>query len=166
MFPILPPDDIARMRRFGEAVTFAAGERIVRAGDVAPGLIVIVSGQVEVSQDGGGDQHETIVVHGPGSFAGELAQLSDRPSLVTAEAIEPVDAFVIPSRRLRDLMVQEANLGERIMRALILRRVGLLESGGSGPIIIGHQDSGDMLRLQGFLTRMYGPAVRRKRLSG
>ena len=43
MFPILPPDDIARMRRFGEAVTFAAGERIVRAGDVAPGLIVIVS---------------------------------------------------------------------------------------------------------------------------
>jgi thioredoxin reductase (NADPH) len=157
MFPILPPDDIARMRRFGEPVTFAAGERIVRAGDVAPGLIVIVSGQVEVSQDGGGDRHETIVVHGPGSFAGELAQLSDRPSLVTAEAIEPVDAFVIPSRRLRDLMVQEASLGERIMRALILRRVGLLESGGSGPIIIGHQDSGDLLRLQGFLTRSGHP---------
>lgn len=157
MFPILPPDDIARVRRFGEAVTFAAGERIVRAGDVAPGLIVIVSGRVEVSQDGSGGQHETIVVHGPGSFAGELAQLSDRPSLVSAEAIEPVEAFVLPSRRLRDLMVQEANLGERVMRALILRRVGLLESGGSGPIIIGPQDSGDMLRLQGFLARSGHP---------
>ncbi|WP_404286728.1 FAD-dependent oxidoreductase [Microvirga sp. RSM25] len=157
MFPILPPDDIARMRRFGEAATFAAGERVVRAGDVAPGLIVIVSGQVEVSEDGGGDRHETIVVHGPGSFAGELAQLSDRPSLVTAEAIEPVEAFVIPSRRLRDLMVQEANLGERVMRALILRRVGLLESGGIGPIIIGHQNSGDLLRLQGFLARSGHP---------
>ena len=57
------------MRRFGEAATFAAGERIVRAGEIAPGLIVIVSGQVEVSQDGGGERHETIVVHGPGSFA-------------------------------------------------------------------------------------------------
>jgi thioredoxin reductase (NADPH) len=149
MFPTLSPDDVARMRRFGEAASFAAGERIVRAGDVAPGLIVVVSGQVEVTQDGG-DRRETIVVRGPGSFAGELAQLSERPSLVTAEAVEPVDAFVIPSRRLRDLMVQEASLGERVMRALILRRVGLLESGGSGPIIIGHQDSGDsIVRLTG-----------------
>ncbi|HWK51216.1 MAG TPA: NAD(P)/FAD-dependent oxidoreductase, partial [Steroidobacter sp.] len=44
-------------------------------------------------------------------------------------------------------------LGERIMRALILRRVGLLESGVSGPIIIGRPGSGDVLRLQGFLAR-------------
>ncbi|MGO4705130.1 FAD-dependent oxidoreductase [Microvirga sp. 2MCAF38] len=153
MFPTLSPDDVVRMRRFGEAASFAAGERIVRAGDVAPGLIVVVSGKVEVTQDGGGGRHETIVVHGPGSFIGELAQLSERPSLVTAEAIEPVASFVIPSRRLRDLMVQEASLGERVMRALILRRVGLLESGGSGPIIIGRQDNVDMLRLQGFLAR-------------
>ena len=67
--------------------------------------------------------------------------------------IEPVEALVIPSQRLRDLMVQEAELGERIMRALILRRVGLLESGTSGPIIIGHAGNGDVLRLQGFLAR-------------
>lgn len=156
MFPTLPADDIDRMRRFGDVTTFASGERIFRAGDVAPGLIVIMAGKVEISQFSG-DQPETIVIHGPGSFAGELAQLSDRPSLVTAQAIEPVEAFVIPSRRLRDLMVQEASLGERVMRALILRRVGLLESSGSGPIVIGHQDSGDMLRLQGFLTRSGHP---------
>jgi thioredoxin reductase (NADPH) len=43
------------------------------------------------------------------------------------------------------------------MRALILRRVGLLESGGTGPIIIGHQNGGDMLRLQGFLARSGHP---------
>ncbi|TGT34671.1 thioredoxin reductase, partial [Mesorhizobium sp. M8A.F.Ca.ET.167.01.1.1] len=83
----------------------------------------------------------------------ELAQLSNRPSLVNAEAIEPVEAVVIPSPRLRDLMVQEANLGERVMRALILRRVGLLESGASGPVVIGPPGNGDVLRLQGFLRR-------------
>jgi thioredoxin reductase (NADPH) len=43
-------------------------------------------------------------------FSGELAQLSARPSLVDIEAREPVDALVIPSERLRDLLVQEANL--------------------------------------------------------
>ena len=84
---------------------------------------------MEITQDGGLGRRETIVTHGPGQFIGELAQLSARPSLVNAEALEPVEALVVRSQRLRDLMVQEAELGERIMRALILRRVGLLESG-------------------------------------
>jgi thioredoxin reductase (NADPH) len=51
------------------------------------------------------------------------------------------------------VLVAEAELGERIMRALILRRVALLESGSGGPVIIGHRASGDVLRLMGFLDR-------------
>lgn len=152
MFPALADADIEHMRRFGEARTYAAGEHIVTAGTVSPGLIVILSGKVEITQAGLGPR-ETIVTHGPGNFIGELAQLSNRPSLVNAEAAEPVEAIVIPSQRLRDLMVQEANLGERVMRALILRRVGLLESGVSGPVIIGPPGNGDVLRLEGFLRR-------------
>ncbi|MER9952831.1 FAD-dependent oxidoreductase [Mesorhizobium sp. M0047] len=156
-FPTLAEADIDRMRRFGEASFYAAGENIITAGDVAPGLIVVLSGSVDITWDGGLGRRETIVTHGPGSFVGELAQLSARPSLVNAQAADPVEAFVIPSQRLRDLMVQEANLGERIMRALILRRVGLLESASSGPIIIGPQDNSDVLRLQGFLARSGQP---------
>lgn len=153
MFPILTDADIERMRRFGEARTYPAGEHIVTAGTVSPGLIVILSGKVDITQAGGLRPREAIITYGAGNFIGELAQLSNRPSLVNAEAVEPVEALVIPSPRLRDLMVQEANLGERIMRALILRRVGLLESGISGPIVIGPPGNGDVLRLQGFLTR-------------
>jgi len=51
------------------------------------------------------------------------------------------------------LLVAEAELGERIMRALILRRVSLLEAGVGGPVIIGRPDNGDVLRLEGFLRR-------------
>ena len=114
---------------------------------------MILSGKVEVTQGRGHDRREAIVTHRPGQFVGELAQLSARPSLVDADALEPVEGLVIPSDRLRDLMVQEADLGERIMRALILRRVGLLQSGASGPIIVGRADHADVLRLQGFLAR-------------
>ncbi|MEI9429178.1 FAD-dependent oxidoreductase [Mesorhizobium sp. Cs1299R1N3] len=156
-FPTLAEADIDRMRRFGEASAYAAGAHIFEAGDVSPGLIVVLSGKVDITQDGKLGRRETIVTHGPGSFVGELAQLSARPSLVNAQAAEPVEAFVISSQRLRDLMVQEANLGERIMRALILRRVGLLESGTIGPIIVGPADNGDVLRLQGFLARSGQP---------
>jgi thioredoxin reductase (NADPH) len=80
-----------------------------------------------------------------------LAQLAGRPALVDACARETVEALIIPPDRLRALLVADAELGERIMRALILRRVGLLETGAGGPVIVGRAENGDVLRLQGFL---------------
>jgi thioredoxin reductase (NADPH) len=88
---------------------------------------------------------------------GELAQLAGRPSLVDGRAVEAVEALIIPPERLRALLVAEADLGERIMRALILRRVGLLESGAGGPIIIGDPEDAEVLRLEGFLRRNAHP---------
>src|ERR1041384_1225799 len=76
-----------------------------------------------------------------------------RPSLVDAKAVRPVEALVITPPRLRDVLVAEAELGERIMRALILRRVGLFESGIAGPVVVGRADHGDVLRLVDFLRR-------------
>jgi thioredoxin reductase (NADPH) len=55
--------------------------------------------------------------------------------------------------RLRAVLIAEAELGERIMRALILRRVGLLETGAGGPVIIGRAADGEVIRLSGFLGR-------------
>ncbi|MDB5444845.1 MAG: thioredoxin reductase, partial [Phenylobacterium sp.] len=96
---------------------------------------------------------QRIVTHHPGSFLGELAQLSGRPALVDAVAESDVDAVLISPDRLRALFVEEAELGERIMRALILRRVGLIERGAGGPVIVGRREDPDVLRLAGFLTR-------------
>jgi len=153
MFPTLDAAEIARLRRFGETRRYAAGDRIVARGEVAAGLFVILRGDVAVTQHDilGGDQ--PIVTHGAGSFMGELAQLSGRPSLVDAHASTPVETLVLPTRRLRDVMVAEAELGERVMRALILRRVGLLEAGRAGPTIVGAAGDGDVLRLENFLQR-------------
>ena len=55
--------------------------------------------------------------------------------------------------RLRALLIAEAELGERIMRALILRRVSLIESGVGGPVLVGSPNSGDVARIENFLTR-------------
>jgi thioredoxin reductase (NADPH) len=160
MFPVLEPEEIERLVRFGERRSYMAGERMVATGEIAPGVFVVLSGRVDVTQRGREGHSELIFAHGPGSFGGELAQLSDRPSLVDADATEAVETLVIPPRRLRDLLVEEAELGERIMRALILRRVGLLDRGAGGPIIVGGADNGDVLRLEGFLTRNGHPHQR------
>ena len=160
MFPVLEPAEIDRLRRFGEPRAYGAGERLSTTGEIGPGMLVILAGKVVITQRDELADHEPIVTYGPGSFLGELAQLSGRPSLVDGQAQGAVEVLVIPPQRLRDLLVGEAELGERIMRALILRRVGLLEAGAGGPVIVGRAGHVDVLRLEGFLARNGHPHQR------
>jgi thioredoxin reductase (NADPH) len=151
MFPMLQPFEIERVRRFGEVRSFKVGDPLAKVGEVARGLSIILAGRVEVTWYDQSGHRASIVTHGAGEFLGELAQLAGRPALVDACARETVEALIITPDRLRALLVAEAELGERIMRALILRRVGLLETGAGGPVIVGRAENGDVLRLQGFL---------------
>lgn len=160
MFPALSSAEIERLRRFGQPRRWPAGATVVAMGEVSPGLMVILSGEITVSQRDEHGGRTKIVTHDAGHFMGELAQLSGRPSLVDAVADTDVEALVIPTASIRGLFVGEAEVGERIMRALILRRVGLLETGAGGPIIVGGEDHPDVRRLQGFLGRNGHPYQR------
>src|ERR1700689_4851340 len=86
MFPTLEPWEIERVRRFGVARSYRAGEALATTGNVGHGLTIILSGKVDVTRHDGLDHREPIVTHGPGAFMGELAQLAGRPSLVDAYA--------------------------------------------------------------------------------
>ena len=160
MFPILESADIERVRRFGAVRSYRAGETLVEVGKVGPGLTILLTGRVDITQHDESRHRRHIVTHGPGSFMGELAQLAGRPALVDAHAEEEVEALIVPPDRLRALLIGEAEIGERVMRALILRRVGLLETGAGGPVIVGLPQNGDVLRLEGFLRRNGHPYQR------
>jgi thioredoxin reductase (NADPH) len=160
MFPTLERAEIERVRRFGEIRHYGAGEALAKVGQVGDGLTIILAGKIDITQHDASGRRQLIVTHGPGEFMGELAQLAGRPVLVDAYAQGPVEALIIRPDRLRALLVAEAELGERIMRALILRRVGLLETGAGGPVIVGRAENGDVLRLEGFLRRNGHPHQR------
>lgn len=160
MFPVLEPDEIERVRRFGKVRTYGVGEPLETAGQVSPGLAIILAGEVRIAQRDQSGSHREIVTYGPGAFMGELGQLADRPALVDAHAKGSVEALILPPEQLRALLIAEAELGERIMRALILRRVGLLELGAGGPVIVGRAQNRDVLRLEGFLQRNGHPCQR------
>ena len=152
MYPRLEPSEIDRLRRFGTIEIYEPGRCLVTTGEISRGLFIILSGEIAVSQRDAFGERQPMFPHGPGSFLGELAQLSGRPALVDACSQSTVEALVISTPRLRDLIIAEAEIGERMMRAFILRRVGLLER-GNGPVIIGSAGDRDVLRLQGFLAR-------------
>jgi thioredoxin reductase (NADPH) len=160
MFPVLEAFEIERLRRFGEPRTYREDETIAKAGAANHGLHLILSGTADVTQHALSDVGELLVTLGPGSFTGELAHLSGQPGFVDVRARSPVEALAILPDRLRALLIAEAELGERVMRALILRRVSLIETGTGGPVIIGRAGSGDVLRLDNFLSRNGHPHQR------
>lgn len=152
-FPILSDAEMARIASFGSVQRFARGERLFTAGETGAGMFVLLKGVVAVTQRDGLGHVVPIARQGPGEFLAEVGQLSGRPALVDGHADEEVEALVVPPDRLRALLVAEADLGERITRALILRRVALIESGAAGPVLIGRPDSPEMARLENFLRR-------------
>lgn len=153
MFPVLSAADIARMQRFGQVLSFQRGDRLFAAGEPGPGLFVVLRGRLAVTQRDGLGHVRPVVQHGPGEFSAEVGQLSGGIALVDGHADEDVETLLIPPEQLRALIIAEADLGERLVRALILRRVALIEAGASGPVLIGQPQAAALIRLQGFLSR-------------
>ncbi len=152
-FPSLTDSEIERMRRFGELRTYRNGEALFETGKVGPGMFVVLSGTVSITQRDGLGHVTPVIDQGQGQFLAEIGQLSGRVALVDGHAEGDVETLLIPPDQLRALLVAEAELGERIMRALILRRVNLIQGGTGGVVLIGPSSLGDMARLQNFLAR-------------
>ncbi|WP_010184968.1 FAD-dependent oxidoreductase [Sphingomonas sp. PAMC 26605] len=155
-FPVLTAAQIETASRFasGPAQAFAPGVPIFAIGDEHAPTWLVLDGAIAVHRRDGLSDEVRITVHGPGQFSGEVSQLAGRPSLAGGVAGDTgCTALPFDAAHLRALMVGSAELGEVVMRALILRRVGLIEAGGSGSVLIGDPDSKALLALQGFLTR-------------
>ncbi|HEY1782779.1 MAG TPA: FAD-dependent oxidoreductase [Roseiarcus sp.] len=152
-FPVLTAQEVDRLRRYGSLRKYADGEKLVEAGKISPGMFVVLKGLVAITQRDGLGHVTPIVQQGVGQFLADVGQLSTRATFVDAMAVGDVETLVIPTEGLRALLVAEAELGERIMRALILRRVAHLQSGAAGAVLIGSAGAADVIRLDGFLTR-------------
>ena len=160
MFPVLDAARVEMALRFasGPERRFAPGEIVYDHGQRDAPSWLVLSGSVDITRRDGLDRKAPIVTFGPGQFTGEVNQLAGRPAITCARAGEQgATAQPFDAAHLRALMIGSAEIGETVMRALILRRVGLIEEGAAGAIIIGAQDASAVVRLQGFLARLGYP---------
>jgi len=156
MFPVLSAAQIDTIRRFasGPARTFAPGETVYGIGDLHVPAWLVLEGTIDVRRRDGLNHDAPLTTHGAGQFSGEVNQLAGRASIAAGHAgADGCTALPFDAAHLRALMIGSADVGEIVMRALILRRVGLIQEGGAGTTLIGTPGSPDIVRLQGFLTR-------------
>jgi thioredoxin reductase (NADPH) len=95
----------------------------------------------------------------PGDFTGEMSTLRGTPALVRIRVREAGAVLLIDAEQLRRIVQNDAELSELFMRAFILRRMSVIESGHSEVLLLGTDHSADTLRLREFLTRNVRPYV-------
>jgi thioredoxin reductase (NADPH) len=154
MFPVLSPTQVEIARRFcGKPLQFKPHEIVFKIGQVGAPAYLVLSGSIEIARRDGPDRMSPITTHGPGELTGEVSQLAGGPSLAEGRAgAEGAEAVSFDSAQLRALVVATADVGEVVMRAFILRRAFLIET-GAGLVLLGPGNTPEALRLQNFLRR-------------
>ncbi len=128
VFPTLTPAQIRRIAAHGHMRAAQRGEVLVEQGASAVPLFVVVSGELEVVRPSG--VADTLVtVHGPGQFTGEVNTLSGRRTLFRTRVTKPGELIELDRQQMLALVQTDAELGEILMRAFVLRRVELVMAG-------------------------------------
>jgi thioredoxin reductase (NADPH) len=159
LFPVLSDADIERVRRFGSSSRYTKGSMLYQAGHLCPGVFVLLSGRIRiVGRDAlGGNQRIIHIYTKRGEFTSDVTQLSNKPAVVDAYVEQDVEAILLRPEELSAMMISEADVGETIMRALILRRVLVVEH-GHGVVLLGPGGNARLLLLQSFLRRNVFPS--------
>ena len=152
-FPKLPLEMIDRIKPYGRPDSFDGGAYLFRIGDRNVDFFLILEGAVDILESNGHRGHALVVTHEACEFTGELDHLSGRAVLLCARATQPTKVIRVTRSALRRMASAEPDIGEIILRAFILRRVGLIQHPEGGIVLVGNTHSGDTLRIQTFLTR-------------
>jgi thioredoxin reductase (NADPH) len=150
-FPRLSERQLQALAAHGVRRRTRQGEVLYQEGDERCDFFVILEGQVAILEGYGGAVR-VIAVHGPRRFLGELGLLTGQAAFLTAVAVEPGEVLVVPVDRVRELVSQDPELGDLVLRAFLIRRSLLIEL-GAGFRIVGSRYSPDTRRLREFAAR-------------
>jgi thioredoxin reductase (NADPH) len=156
MFPTLDAAQVETAKRFASAAptAFKPGQVVYGFGEHHSSAWLVLEGTLDIVRRDGLDREALVTTESVGQFTGELSQLAGQGALATGRA-GPQGCTALPfdAAHLRALVIGSAEIGEIVMRAFILRRVALIEAGGSGSVLVGIPGAPDLVRLQGFLAR-------------
>ena len=156
MFPTFDAGQIETAKRFASSPPrhFEPGETVFDIGERNAPAWLVLKGTIDVVRSNALGSELPITTHHAGQFSGEVSQLAGRETLARGRAgAEGCCALPFDASHVRSLMIGSAEIGEILMRAYILRRVGLIQDGNAGSVLVGRPGNSDLNRLENFLRR-------------
>jgi thioredoxin reductase (NADPH) len=151
-FPRLSPKEIDQLRSRGKVIRTTEGQVLWNEGDRDFGFYVVLSGEIEIVAQTN-CQEVPVTVHEPGEFTGDVDMLTGRMALVTARVRKAGEVLALEGAELRRVLNELPELGEKMLKAFIMRRTLLIDNGFEGIKIIGSRFSPKTHALAEFCTR-------------
>jgi signal transduction histidine kinase len=103
LFADLPEADLAALYRRAEPMTLAAGEWLMREGEIGDALYAVVEGGIEITVKSG-EQEVVLAVRGPGEVIGELALLEQTPRSASGRAVQDTRLLKIGKEAFKQML--------------------------------------------------------------
>jgi thioredoxin reductase (NADPH) len=152
IFPTLTPEQIARIGTHAKCRAVTAGELLIEEGSATVPFFVVKTGEIDVYRISALGE-ELIAKHGPGQFTGDVNMLSGRRAMFRIRAATDGEVIELHRECVQELVQTEADLGNLLLRAFILRRIEIFSHHMGDVVLVGSRHSRDTLRIQEFLTR-------------
>ena len=158
-FPALSDEQWARLQAYGSAQQVESGALLWGAGEATYDLILVDSGEAEVVRAATARAAEAVVARfGTGQFAGELSLLTGQATYLSARVSKPGQVHRISPVCFRQLMDEDPDLSDVILRALMARRRNLRGGEAARSIeILGSEMSAGALALRTYAARQQLP---------
>jgi len=158
-FPVLTDEQVASVARRGTRHHTTAGEVLYAAGDRSYDFIVIEAGEVDVLRPAMPNAPEALIATwGPGRFLGELNLLTGQSAIATARVRAPGVVHRIAPAQFRELMADDAEVSDLVLRVLLARRQALRGGEGARTLeILGSQLSPATQALRTWASRQELP---------
>jgi len=152
-FPKLSGEMSRRIAAYGQEEAPPAGTLLFARGQRRVDFFLILDGHVEILEHDRNGVAHTILLLRSHQFTGELHLYNERQSLLSARAGPNTRVVRVSREKFQRLVANEPDIGEVIMRAFILRRVGSLLHAYGGVELVGPARYGETLRIRRFLER-------------
>lgn len=121
LFHYFAQDELGDIPGYFSLRKVSAGDTVWHEGDSCDYMIFIAAGHLEVKKETEFKGRQiTLGVYGPGSIAGELCMLDQKPRAVTASAIEDASLIVLTSHRFDRLLEEYPALGIKLLKGMLL----------------------------------------------
>ena len=159
--PVLSGAQWSRLVTYGTEIRPAAGDVLFDAGRQWYPLVLVEDGMVDVVRPRTSHLDERFVAsYGPRTFVGEFGALSGQRAFLTARVRSIGRMLQVERYRLRDLMSDDDELAEILLRTLWERRELLTRGPAALTMqIVGPPRSKEILALRTFASRFRLPHV-------
>jgi diguanylate cyclase (GGDEF)-like protein len=120
LFQELDPSELDKIASVLRAETYAAGQEIVRIGDVGHSLYVVMEGNVAVVYPSRSADVELARL-GPGEFFGEMAILNSKPRSATVKALDDVKVLMLDKDDFTHIVMDSPEVALQVMASLSVR---------------------------------------------